>query len=45
MSVMPVFGAEGHAFLHMENVKKGKNRIDNIAGGGILNNGNNKRFL
>lgn len=27
MSVMPVFrGAEGHAFLHMENEKKRKNR-------------------
>ena len=39
MSVMPVFrGAEGHAFLHMENEKKRKklekNRIDKIAGGG-----------
>lgn len=33
MSVMPVFGAEGHAFLHMGNAKKWKNRIDNIAGG------------
>lgn len=37
MSVMPVFrGAERHAFLHMENEKKGKigrNRIDNITGG------------
>ena len=34
MSVMPFFGAERHAFLHMKNVKKWKNRIDNIAGGG-----------
>lgn len=34
MSVMPVFrGAEGHAFLHMENAKKWKNSIDNITGG------------
>jgi hypothetical protein len=33
-------------FLHMENEKKkekiGRNRIDNITGGGILNNGKNK---
>lgn len=38
MSVMPVFGAEGHAFLHMGNAKKcakkWKNRIDNITRGG-----------
>ena len=26
MSVMPVFGAEGHTFLHMENVKKCEKR-------------------
>ena len=44
MSVMPFFGAERHAFLHMKNVKKWKNRIDNIAGGGTLNNGNNKKI-
>lgn len=42
MSVMPVFGAERHAFLHMENAKKWKNSIDNIAGGGKLNSGKNK---
>ena len=47
MSVMPVFrGRKGMLFLHMENEKKkekiGRNRIDNITGGGILNNGKNK---
>lgn len=47
MSVMPVFrGRKGMLFLHMENEKKrkkiGRNSIDNIAGGGKLNNGKNK---
>lgn len=47
MSVMPVFrGRKGMFFLHMENEKKkekiGRNRIDNITGGDILNNGKNK---
>lgn len=47
MSVMPVFrGRKGMLFLHMENEKKkekiGRNRIDNITVGGILNNGKNK---
>lgn len=35
MSVMPVFrGRKGMLFLHMENEKKGKNRIGNITVGG-----------
>lgn len=47
MSVMPVFrGRKGMLFLHMENEKKrkkiGRNSIDNIAGGGKINNGKNK---
>ena len=43
MSVMPVFrGRKGMLFLHMENAKKWKNSIDNIAGGGKLNSGKNK---
>ena len=47
MSVMPVFrGRKGMLFLHMENEKKkekiGRNRIDNITGGGKLNSGKNK---
>ena len=43
MSVMPVSGG-GRAcfFCTWKMRKKGKNRIDNITGGGILNNGKNK---
>lgn len=48
MSVMPVFrGRKGMLFCTwkmQKNGKKWKNRIDNIAGGGILNNGNNKKI-
>ena len=42
MSVMPVFWGGKACFLHMENAKKWKNSIDNIAGGGKLNSGKNK---
>lgn len=33
MSVMPVFGAERHAFLHMENAKNGKTVLTILRGG------------